>query len=661
MLCVMFWGANAWGQESQVLFHETFGDNAGKAREWSDTYSVKSGVKDVYSHITEYTIANVKQGKNTTGQTKSGLNQSSQGTDASIIIGPLNTANCSSMVLSYYWKAASVKGQYSSSAYYATSSGGTYTKLGDASNGATSFVKQSFDMPADAQVNTMYLKIVWNTSNTQGIIDEVDLSGVYTTDPSAPQKPASPTFSLAEGTYFVTQIVKVADYNKDLIYYYTTDGTDPSVDGNFDPMGNTLPYDDATGITISATTTVKMIACDLEKVSPVKTATYTITTPDATDIMALRRLGEGTYNVTLTDAVVTYVNNKNAYIQDATGGLLIYATHSLKAGDKINGQVSVVLVDYNGTDEATTFDVSKATVTSDNAIPVTNVSLADLLAEGGMKRYESMYVCVSGIQVVTPIANRNGMISQDANQIAVREGVSNCLSTTCLMTANSMANVYGYPTTYTSNSSTTYQLTLWNASAVEEITTITVSAAGYATYYNSAKAYTLPAGCEGYVFDEGKLGSAYNAGEVVPADEPLVIKAEAGTYVLNFTTTEKQSLKSAGNNDLEGTDEETALPAEDAYYFYGLSLNSAGELSSVGFYWMNETGAAFTNGAHKAYLKLAKNNGAGNKAFVFGDEETAIKSVEAENASEAIYDLSGRRVSKALKGLYIINGKKVVK
>ena len=49
------------------------------------------------------------------------------------------------------------------------------------------------------------------------------------------------------------------------------------------------------------------------------------------------------------------------------------------------------------------------------------------------------------------------------------------------------------------------------------------------------------------------------------------------------------------------------------------------------------------------------------KAFVFGDEETAIKSVEAENASEAIYDLSGRRVSKALKGLYIINGKKVVK
>ena len=190
---------------------------------------------------------------------------------------------------------------------------------------------------------------------------------------------------------------------------------------------------------------------------------------------------------------------------------------------------------------------------------------------------------------------------------------------------------------------------------------VIVSAAGYATYFNSAKAYTLPTGCEGYVFFEGKLQNLYNEGDPVPANEPLVIKAEAGTYVLNFTTTEKQSFKSAEMNDLEGTDEETALPADDNYYFYALSLNSAGELNSVGFYWMNGTGAAFTNGAHKAYLKLAKNNGAGIKAFVFGDEETAIKSVEAENASEAIYDLSGRRVSKALKGLYIINGKKVVK
>ena len=469
-----------------------------------------------------------------------------------------------------------------------------------------------------------------------------------------------PSFTLAEGTYFGEQTVKVADYDEGLIYYYTTDGEEPTVDGNFDPTGTTQIYNDATGITISATTTLKMIACDLKKVSPVKTATYTITVPDATNIMALRGKGAGTYNVMLTDAVVTYVNGKNAYVEDATGGLLIYyASHSLKAGDKINGQVSVVLIDYNGTDEATTFDISKATVTSDNVIPVTNVTLAELLAEGGMKKYESMRVCVSGIKVVTPIASRNGVISQGENQIAVREGVANCLSNTCLMTANAMANVYGYPTTYTSNGSTTYQLNLWDKSAVEEIPTIIVSAAGYATYFNSAKAYTMPAGCEGYVFSDGTLTKVYNAEAVVPANEPLVIKAEAGTYVLNFTTSTEETWKSLGMNDLEGTDKETALTVDDNYYFYALSLNAEKELSSVGFYWMNETGAAFTNGAHKAYLKLAKSNAA--RAYVFGDEETAIESVEAETANEEIFDLSGRKVSKAVKGLYIINGKKVVK
>ena len=55
---------------------------------------------------------------------------------------------------------------------------------------------------------------------------------------------------------------------------------------------------------------------------------------------------------------------------------------------------------------------------------------------------------------------------------------------------------------------------------------------------------------------------------------------------------------------------------------------------------------------------------AGIKAFdvVFGDDETAIKSFEANEAYEA-YDLQGRKLgnmpSKA--GIYIINGKKILR
>jgi hypothetical protein len=40
---------------------------------------------------------------------------------------------------------------------------------------------------------------------------------------------------------------------------------------------------------------------------------------------------------------------------------------------------------------------------------------------------------------------------------------------------------------------------------------------------------------------------------------------------------------------------------------------------------------------------------------------TAIKQAETTKAGQAIYDLSGRRVEKAVKGVYIVGGKKVIK
>jgi len=163
---------------STVLFHESFGDNSGSARNWNDEYSVKTGVQDVYSGITSYTVTNVKQGKNTTGSTKSGLNQSTQGTDASIIIGPLNVSNYNTLKLVYQWKAGSIKGTYTTSAFYSSSYNGNYIEITGTGDGANGFVERSYSLPESAQVSTLYLKIVFNTSNTQAIIDEVELTGV---------------------------------------------------------------------------------------------------------------------------------------------------------------------------------------------------------------------------------------------------------------------------------------------------------------------------------------------------------------------------------------------------------------------------------------------------------------------------------------------------
>lgn len=159
---------------------------------------------------------------------------------------------------------------------------------------------------------------------------------------------------------------------------------------------------------------------------------------------------------------------------------------------------------------------------------------------------------------------------------------------------------------------------------------ITISNVGYTTYYNSKYAYTLPTGVEGYIFNAStrKIEKVYDEGTIVPAGEALVLKGSEGEKTLVLTTT--ANAKNA-NNALLGTDDQTILPEDDNSYFYGLSLNAAGETSSVGFYWMNETGAAFTNGTHKAYLKLAKSlfSNQAPAHFFFEDEEQTATGIEA--------------------------------
>lgn len=64
-----------------------------------------------------------------------------------------------------------------------------------------------------------------------------------------------------------------------------------------------------------------------------------------------------------------------------------------------------------------------------------------------------------------------------------------------------------------------------------------------------------------------------------------------------------------------------------------------------------------TKAAYRCYLTVP---GDPVKAFFFDNDETAISSVKADELQGAtIYNLAGQRVSKAQKGVYIINGKKV--
>ena len=162
---------------AEVLFHETFGNNSNSARDWNDTYSVKSGVEDVYSNVT-YAMTNARQSKNTVGQTLSALVQKTQGTDAIFEVSNINVSNYTDLQVTYYWKAGSIKGTYTTKLFYKTSLNGTYTEVAKTSGtGATTFKQCVYDLPESAQSNTLYLKITFNTSNTQASIDEFEITG----------------------------------------------------------------------------------------------------------------------------------------------------------------------------------------------------------------------------------------------------------------------------------------------------------------------------------------------------------------------------------------------------------------------------------------------------------------------------------------------------
>lgn len=135
---------------------------------------------------------------------------------------------------------------------------------------------------------------------------------------------------------------------------------------------------------------------------------------------------------------------------------------------------------------------------------------------------------------------------------------------------------------------------------------------------------------------------------VLAASQPVILYSEAPVTSLTISGA---SGENADSNELRGT---TAAASVTSGENYVLSANGSG---NVGFYLYNNTEMP----GFKAYLPAsAKSSGVKAFTFSFEDVEDAIRAIESENSGLEIYDIVGRRVQKAQKGLYIVNGKKVM-
>lgn len=190
---------------------------------------------------------------------------------------------------------------------------------------------------------------------------------------------------------------------------------------------------------------------------------------------------------------------------------------------------------------------------------------------------------------------------------------------------------------------------------------IEMDAEGYATFYSAVPAI-VPEGLQAGLVTVNEqqrllINYCYGAGEVIPAKTGVLLKGAEGSYPQVF---QAATTTVPAENLLHGTitDQETAAPeAGKDYRFYKLSLDNDNQ--NLGFYWGAEDGAAFTNKAGRAYLAIEK-TAAAVKGFSITDLETGIGHVNGQVTAEdgAVYDLQGRRVEKAVRGMYIQNGRK---
>ena len=185
----------------------------------------------------------------------------------------------------------------------------------------------------------------------------------------------------------------------------------------------------------------------------------------------------------------------------------------------------------------------------------------------------------------------------------------------------------------------------------------------YSTLYYGNKNLVVPpyVTATAYSVNGKKLQvvKTYESKDVIPAGTGVVLTSENGnTY--KFSISDEIGEPATGNL-LRGSDEAQTTTGGDRYYM--LSLNADSDPSSVGFYYAKANGAAFTNGAHKAYLALSA---AQAKAFSYPFNETdGIETITNEHhktTNGIWYTIDGKRLNgqPTRKGVYIVDGKKMI-
>ncbi len=357
-----------------------------------------------------------------------------------------------------------------------------------------------------------------------------------------------------------------------------------------------------------------------------------------------------TYNDEVYSDLIT-VTQAGYVAPEETIGTFIKVTST---DDITSGQYLIVYeegsVAFNGSLEGTGLDVANNTIdveinngtiaaTTTNAQSVFNIDVTARTLQSASGYYIGVTSNSNGLKTSENAEAYTNSFSIDENGDAVIAAVFE--GSTMSLRYNKASNQERFR--YYKDSGQ-QAIQLYKFVADEEDVTVTVTSAGYATYCSEKALDFSDAGLTAYkaILDGSEV--SFTEVKQVPAGEGVLLKGDAGTYSVPVAA----SAAALTGNAFIGVIEETLISEPGIFVLMN-------EEKGVGFY---KTLNAFTVGAHTAYLSALPD---GSRSFIGLNETTGISDVNRETITNNRYfDLQGRSVAQPTKGLYIVNGKKVV-
>ena len=469
---------------------------------------------------------------------------------------------------------------------------------------------------------------------------------------------AVPRFSVAAGAVASGTQVALSTPQDGFTIYYTTDGSDPKTLGT-----------EYTGvITISAATTIKAYAKKGTILSNVATAEYTLATPAATPTFSPTA---GAYNAA-----------QNVEISTTTDGAEIYyTTNGTEPTTSSTKYTTAIAVNKNTTIKAIAVKdglansaVATANYTFYVALPysfdgngedagsvigLTANSLASYPSSPKIQFNGTDDYLIIGINEAATLLSYDIKGNSFSNSTFKVQTSADGETYTDLKEYTSLTSTITHESIDNIPSSARYIRFIYANKSNGNVgigkiginsEAITITDATWASFSNAKALDFTGTGVTAYIAKSNGSTNSVTLTEIekVPASTGIVVNATAGTYAIPVLT----AAADATTGNLLKPWLTAGTPGDATYYTLAVdgSSNPIFKKSSGG-----------TLAAGKAYLVMSGTS-APELGVDFEGGITGINTVKGSefNSNDNIYNLNGQRVANPTKGLYIVNGKKVI-